>query len=256
MVHTSRSFFRRFWLILMLLPSVQCTNKPLKLIDGKSVAITPALQSDQEVDAMIAPYKSDLDAEMSQVINEAEMDLRAYRPESELGNVLADLVLQTAQDSMAVKTKKPVDFALLNKGGIRTNIPKGPITVGLVYEVMPFENTMVVVTLSGERTQKLFEQVSDNGGEPISGARLLVHSDGSREVWIQGEPLDPTRSYRIVTSDYLAKGGDRMTFFQDPQEIHHLDVKIRTAIIGGFRQKAENHQTISATLEGRIIYEN
>lgn len=95
-------------------------------------------------------------------------------------------------------------------GGIRASLPQGDITYGDVLNVAPFENHICFLTLSGEKTLQLFQEIAARGGEGVShSVRMVVSKDGTlKSVTVQGVPVDPQMTYRIATLDYLAQGND------------------------------------------------
>ena len=111
---------------------------------------------------------------------------------------------------------READICLLNNGGLRTTLPKGNITKGRIFELMPFENELVVLTISGEKTQGLFDFLARVNGMPLAGAEMGIDNKNPVSIIIGGEAFDPGKTYRVLTSDYLAEGGDKMRFFLDP----------------------------------------
>ncbi len=192
-----------------------------------------------EVDAIvnfINPYKQGIDKEMNRNLSfcEAELNKSDGGLESSLGNLMADAVLLESNKIFEKRTSKKIDFCLLNHGGIRSHLPAGPVTVRSAYSIMPFENETVVLKLSGKQVESLIKfLVRKNRAHPISGLRIQVESEGW-EAKIQDQAFDPTRSYYVVTSDYLQQGGDDMAFLKNPEEIHVLDYKIRNILIDYF----------------------
>jgi 2',3'-cyclic-nucleotide 2'-phosphodiesterase (5'-nucleotidase family) len=85
---------------------------------------------------------------------------------------------------------KPVDVAITNNGGIRTSFPEGNITLGNVYEVMPFDNELVVITLSGETMKKVIDYLAQ-WKDAQSGLKLVIDKTTNKptEVLIGGKPL-------------------------------------------------------------------
>ena len=124
----------------------------------------------------------------------------SYIEESPIGNLLADLLREAVPAA---------DLALQNGGGLRSDIPAGPLTYGGIYEVAPFDNRLAVVTMRGATLRALL--ADDYGGThsaflSISGMHVKVRCEGGRAV-IQ-TPIDDAREYKVVTTDFLADGGD------------------------------------------------
>ena len=242
--------------VFLLLFLGQCaSHKQLKYSELKNTQIDSTLVDDSAIDSIVEPFKKELDRQMNVVLNQADTDLENHRPESKLGNLVADLSLDVANQYYQPDDKQTIDFCLLNTGGLRTSIPKGPITLSTAFQVMPFENELVVITLSSEKVKELFGYLADKGGEPISGATMIIQDSEPFNVLINGKPINESKNYKVVTSDYLARGGDKMYFFSDPINSEKVGIKLRDAIILYFNQQAENGKTINSKLDGRIKYE-
>ena len=206
-------------------------------------------------DSIIKPYKIEKDKQMDVVLNTSDSDLESGRPESKLGNLITDLSIVIANSYYKPTDGLNIDFCLMNNGGLRTSIPKGPITMGLAFEVMPFENQLVVLTLSSEKTHELFEYLAQKGGDPISNAVVGIKEDQPVNIMINKQPFESDRSYKVLTTDYLARGGDKMNFFFDPIAYELVGIKLRDAMIEYFENMAVQNKTIDANIEGRIYYE-
>src|SRR5690606_33834419 len=137
-------------------------------------------------------------------------------PEGALGNFAADAMRTVAAEALG----EPVDIAVTNNGGLRVPIPEGPITVGALFELMPFENALVLLTLSGTQVDSLAGQIARIGGEPVAGLTFTIEEPSRRavDVRVNGEPVDPGRLYRVVTSDYLADIGGGLPVLSEYRE--------------------------------------
>lgn len=212
-------------------------------------------QPDAEATAFLAPYKIKVDSLMSPVVGEVDHYMSAQRPESDLSNLLADILVWSGQ----LYNERP-DFGVYNMGGIRAAIAKGKVTYGDVLDVAPFENKICFLTLSGEKTLELMRQIARRGGEGVShGIQLVITPDGQmKSAKLNGQPISADRSYRIATLDYLAQGNDQLEAFQSktqvvsPQEEHN---NIRYIICKYFRDQAQQGHAVSSRVEGRIKVE-
>ena len=220
----------------------------LASIEKHSTQVQPG-EIDNDMDAVIAPYRDKLQASMDEVIGQCAKTMIKERPESTLGNWFGD-----ALKTMADRTSsKPVDFAVQNFGGIRvSNLVKGPVRVGTIYELMPFDNYLVIVSLDSSALLKLINQMASSDGWPISKEATYVIRDGQAEnLRIDGRPVDGTRMYRIAMPDYIANGGDNCDFLKDyPQE--QSGELIRDGLIQFVRDETKAGHPLSAALDGRI----
>ncbi len=199
------------------------------------------------INEMIAPYKSQLDEEMNQVIGTIGMELIKTKPESTLGNWLADLL----QEEVSKVVQQKVDFTIQNYGGIRIpSIPPGPINRGKVFELMPFDNLAVVVELDANHTRKFIHLMAEDGGWPISKELSYTIENGkAKKIRIDGQPVEDGRIYRVGMPDYIANGGGNADFLKDKNRIQ-TPYLIRDLIIKHIQDHASTPQ--KATLDGRI----
>lgn len=208
--------------------------------------------SDPEIAAFIAPYQAELNSEMNKVIAVSAIAMEKNQPEGLLGNFVADLALYITNDNTAA-TK--ADFCLLNNGGLRTTLPRGDITIKRVYELMPFENELVILTLDGPTTQLLIEFIAKKGGMPVSGIKMGIRDQQPVNVLINDQPFDIAEKYNVVTSDYLANGGDNLAFLVSAEERSFVGIKVRDAIIQYMEEQHRAGNQLDARLDSRIYHE-
>lgn len=204
--------------------------------------------SDAHLEAVIRPYRDSMQAEMKQVLVISDTVLTKSMPESDLGNILAEILLDKSQKY----THRKVDIAVINFGGIRINqLPKGNITNENAFELMPFDNKIVLLEIDGATLQGLFDKMASTGGTPIAGARYLIDNKKATHITIQGKPLDPTVKYTVSISDYLANGGDNLDVLKPIPQIA-TGVLLRDAFIEGFRDMNAKGQHLKSMKDGRV----
>jgi 2',3'-cyclic-nucleotide 2'-phosphodiesterase (5'-nucleotidase family) len=203
----------------------------------------------EELAELVAPYKAQLDSKMGVVIGQLDVELLKERVESNMGNWYTDIILEEAN----LLSDKKVDFAMQNYGGLRSNsIAAGDITVRTIYEVMPFENTLVTADLSGEKVITLFDYIAEYGGAPISkGVKFEIKDGKAINISIDGKPIDLKRNYRVAVSDYIANGGDDSNIFNGAS-LQEYDLLQRDALINHIKRDTENGIIQTAKKEGRI----
>ena len=202
--------------------------------------------------AFLAPYKQKVDSVMGPVLGEVARDMYAKRPESELSNLLPDILMYMAKDY----GENP-DFSVYNVGGIRSALAKGKVTFGDVLDVAPFENKISFVTLTGDKVMELFRQIAAKGGEGVShGVELVITKDDRLvSAKLNGKEIDPEAKYRITTIDYLVQGNDQLTAFKSGTDINSpKDEKYnsRYIIAEYFRKMTQQGKVVDASVEGRI----
>ena len=228
----------------------------LQKIDTKRLVVTDSLDANDSISAFIAPYKKR--------VNEVLDSALAYAPlaitktdgvlNTSAGNLLADIVLQRGRPIFESRTGKNIDFTLLNHGGIRAIISSGKVSARTAYEVMPFENTIVVVGLKGKAVRDLISfVVREDRPHPIAGIQIIVDKEKSLQaVNIGGEPFNENQMYYVATSNYLASGGDSMVFFKNGTDIIETDYLIRNAILDHFKEV----DTLKAAVDDRFMQLN
>jgi len=219
--------------ILLLLACNPTYN--MQSVENKIIEVN--INADSTALAIIAPYQKGIEKEMNEVLSYTKINLTKKGTESLLGNFVTDLCLNYADAHMCV----------MNNGGLRTTIDKGPISRGKLYELMPFDNELVVLELDKEDYLGLLDYICKRGGEPFSGINITMDKEGN--VLSNSWPVnfENNEKVKVITSDYLANGGDKMSFFQNKEQ-YKVGLKLRDAII----DHCTKTDTITATLDGRI----
>ena len=218
---------------------VPVTSQPV----GKTQAEDPAIA------ALIAPYHDKVTAQMTEVLGTAPQPLVKNAGENPLSNFVADLQRERA----SAELKQPIALGVMTNGGLRAGFAAGPVTLGSVFELMPVENELVVLDAPGPVVQQLFDYAA-HIKMAISGATYTVTFDGMpKDIRIGGQPFDvnDARTYPIAISDYLATGGDNLSFFKALTP-RHTNVLLRTAIADHVRALTKAGQPVSARVEGRV----
>jgi len=207
-----------------------CHTKPLVSNVEESHYVVNKNEIDSSIYKAINPYKKNHDEQMTKVIAQSEGAFLKADVESTLGNFFCDAVMLQTKKALG-KDSSMLDVAVFNKGGLRNSLPKGNITVGNIFELMPFDNEVVLLKLSGAQFKDMLEKIVEKGGIPIGGMRMTIHGTKAIDVTINGKPFDETKNYWVVTSDYLANGGDNYTFFKNALERKPMNVLLRNVMI-------------------------
>lgn len=223
----------------------------------QNITVSDSLyEIDSQIVRMYLPYKNILEKDMSRVISVSEKEMIKDKPESGLTNLLADLMLEEGKlEVMRKNLKIQPQISFLNYGGLRTGLPKGEITVGKIFELMPFENEMVFIQLSGAQLQQFFDIVAGHGGESVSGVRFVISEEKAKNILVNGEKLDAAKKYWLVTNDYAANGGDGLEILTQNSEMISTGLKIRDLIISNFERRKLNGEVLNEKLDGRIANE-
>lgn len=218
--------------LLVFIALFSCKVKQISDYSGTNYPMGDTTFVSHDLDSLVLPYKVEMDSKMDKVIGFSEHALTNYAPESPLGNFVADVVYQAGY-SYATKNQLELtqinSMCLINFGGLRAPINAGDITIGHIYELMPFDNEIVIVKLQPTHVKLMLTYLFKKHGQPLSNAKALLASDKNR-LDIGGVPYDFDKDLYVITSDYLAKGGDKMDFLTSSKMIQ-TGVLMRDALL-------------------------
>lgn len=194
------------------------------------IAVDTSVPSDPSLEELIEPYRQVFHSRMGEELAHCPASFRTGRPEGNMGALIADILLESARSASG----QAVDAAITNNGGLRISWAPGVITLGLVYELMPFDNELVLLRLDAAQMQSLAGEIADRGGEPISGMELVLAGNRLMDVRVGSAPIED-RDYWVATTDYLADGGGGMPTLWEPLEMRKVGVLLRDAIVDAVR---------------------
>jgi len=245
-----KAFTRSLIFLLLLSGCTKVYHPTRSTASYSSINPTDYPAIDTATDNIIKPYREKLETEMNRVIGHFEITMKKEKPESLLGNMLADAVYELS-DSL-YKTGK-LDGALLNFGGIRLpEVVRGPFNYGTLFQLLPFENNIVILSLKGYKLKDLLDKIAENGGWPVSKQiRFRIENKIARDILIDGKPLELDKIYQIAMPDYVANGGDNCEMIcQEPRVA--IDLLLRDALYQYIMKKEAAGIQITASLDGRI----
>lgn len=229
------------FLVSGLLFSCKQQQVELTQIQGQQITISDSIPSNDTLESFIKPYRDRVSEEMSRPLSYApfSMDKSQGDLNTAIGNMMADAVMEMAGPVFESRTTEKLDIVLLNHGGIRSAIGQGTITVGTAFQVMPFENEVVVATLRGEAIKQMVTYlVAEQVAHPLAGIKITIDQKNQEtHVLVNDQPVADNKLYHVATNDYLYEGGDRMDFFSQSINKTVLDYKIRNLLIDYFEQK-------------------
>ena len=218
-----------------------------KIANIELIEVNGSLQHDA-MENLIAPYKAEKEESMSVIIGESEETITVGKPESKLTNLIADILLTEARKYIA-----DTDMAVTNIGGIRRPLYEGNITIGDVFEILPFDNSLLVFEYKGSDILALADAIAQKGGESISGMSLTINGEKAENVKINGQPIDSAKIYKVVTTDYLSWGNDQLEPLANYINSTPLNMMMRDAMFDYVTCATINNQKISAKTDNRII---
>ena len=242
--------FRAFalWLFAFFAAYALAQTSPRGAFSFRRVEVTDCLDSVPSAEAagIVAPYKAKVDSLMSPALGLSRVCMSASRPESLLGNWVADVLVEGG----TATGLDPADMGLINIGALRSNMPEGIVRQGDIMLIAPFEDCIVVLELKGSRLLRLMQDIAAVGGEGVSsGVRMQITPDGRLlSATIDGAEIDPKRIYTVATIDYLAEGNDGMHALCRARKRHNIGIPLRDIMM----EYVLKHRVIDSKMEGRI----
>jgi len=215
-------------------------NFELRSIESRMIPLAN-VQPDPAIERLLAGFEARLNEKLQMVVGQAAGDLsRSTAEESHIGNLVAD----------AVRERTGTSIVLINAADARTGIPKGPITSRTLFEVLPSQNTLVTMRLSGAQIKRILGRAVMN----VSGVRVKLHAskpEGKRLLSARlddGSPIRDKEFYTVTTNDFLLMGGDGFIEFADGVDVEDTGILIRDAVAEHIARLG----TVAPRLDGRI----
>lgn len=232
---------RKYFVLFLTFTAVTSCQKHFSpsRIEGKKIPITASQEMDSTVDRVIQPYRAHIEKELSEVLayNPETLDKSKGKWQTNIGNFMADITLERTNRVLKLRNLPLAQVCILNHGGIRSILPKGNVTARSAYEIMPFENSSVVIALKGTQLVEMANYIiSEKKPHPLAGLTFTIQNNAATQLKVQGQPLDEKMTYFVATSDYLSNGGDNMSFFKKGIETIDVDYKIRNILIDYFKE--------------------
>jgi 2',3'-cyclic-nucleotide 2'-phosphodiesterase (5'-nucleotidase family) len=221
--------------------------------------VDSSISSDPAVEKMLTAYSPKV-RELDAIIGNLKGELRkGGTGAGSIGNFVADGMRAQA----SLKLGQPIDFAMMNSGGLRRNsISEGILRSRDIFELLPFENALVTLELTGEQLKRLLAVVISSR-EAQSGARIVYFTKADRTSEIASarlrdasgveKEIDPAAIYRVVTIDYIVNvGGDRYAILREGKNLRPLGITIRDAMIAHVKSETAAGRDIKPNLDGRF----
>ncbi len=236
---------RRLLIFLLVVPALAFAQREVK---STRLELTSALDEkpDSAAISLLNHYREAVDSIVSPVVGRSDTMMTPGRPESLLGNWVADAMMDFSDFDSGGRA----DLGIVNVGSLRASVPVGEVTRGDVMLIIPFQDNLAVAYLKGSDLLALMSEIALAGGEAVSHeVRITMTPDGRlKEVSVSGQPIEEERTYRVVTLDYLAEGNDRLPSFAKAGRVEIGDQCIRDILVESVRRSG----VITSSLEGRI----
>jgi len=238
--------------LLFSLSSLLVAQSPS--VKAEVIPVTVSIPEDVEIQKVIAPLAAEIKASFDLPLVQAPQGLfRGRRGEENLLGYWVSDVMRGAAEAV---TGRPVRLAITNAGGLRSNLRPGLLKVADIFELMPFENELVVIELTGaEVIQVVTESIVRRGGEPCSGVKAVV--EGTPEAatftitWADGSPIDPAATVYVATSDYLYGGGDSIPTLKKGRKPFTTGLTLRQILLDECARLAKEKKDLVAPAPGR-----
>jgi 2',3'-cyclic-nucleotide 2'-phosphodiesterase (5'-nucleotidase family) len=255
---------KRYYKFLILFTAysiliLSCQSYKIVDVNSSIIDIDKNILEEEFEEIELSKYRDSISKEMDKVINHCSIAMEVGCPEGLLGNFISDLAILYIRKNFPENEFNP-DFCILNNGGFRSTLNEGPITIGDIFQIMPFDNHLLILEIKGEEMNDLIKYIKDKSttnisrksGVPLSGIRLKISGDKVSRCMVSNKMYDPLKTYRILTTNYLASGGDDMVFLKNCKTLYNTKLLLRDVIIRYIEELGKNNININAQFDGRV----
>lgn len=210
-----------------------------------------AVAPDSALTAMVTRWNREVSVLAAEPVGHNAVRLTRTRGgESTVGDLVTD----------AMRAEVAADIAMQNTGGLRADLPEGLVTKGSIFEIMPFENTIVTMDLTGAQVRRAIEEgLRGERVTQLSGLKYefaFDRPDFQRLVSItraDGTPLDDTKTYKVAVNNFMAEGGDDYAALKQGKNTVDTSINVRDALERFVREKCKDGKPLEYRIEGRIV---
>ena len=255
---------KRYYKFLILFTAysiliLSCQSYKIVDVNSSIIDIDKNILEEEFEEIELSKYRDSISKEMDKVINHCSIAMEVGCPEGLLGNFISDLAILYIRKNFPENEFNP-DFCILNNGGFRSTLNEGPITIGDIFQIMPFDNHLLILEIKGEEMNDLIKYIKDKSttnisrksGVPLSGIRIKISGDKVSRCMVSNKMYDPLKTYRILTTNYLASGGDDMVFLKNCKTLYNTKLLLRDVIIRYIEELGKNNININAQFDGRV----
>ncbi|HKJ44497.1 MAG TPA: 5'-nucleotidase [Balneolales bacterium] len=208
------------------------------------ITIDSTITPDSTIAAYLGPYRKHVNQLMDKVIGKSSGIFTKNKPEGTLGNLVADAVRVEASLLM----KKNIDISVITNSSIKYRLPRGNITMRMVYDIMPYNNKLVILKLNGRQIKDMADEIARSGGEPVSGIRMNIKDGKATDILIGRHILNDQQIYTVATNDYMANGGGDLAALWNPISRYDKQLSIRKAI----EEYINDRSVVTPITDGRV----
>lgn len=247
---------KTIWITVAVVLLLSCNQQyRITEMSGTIVEMNSSFDAhpEREMQTLVQSYKTELDRKMNVVIGKSAQFMDYKRPESLLTNLTSDVMKAYGDEHLP----GGADMGVMNVHGHRATLPAGDITIGNLYEIYSFDNTITFLDLKGSDLKKMFDAYARIGGAGISSnVKLVIEKNKIKNVTIDGKTIDNDKIYHIVTLDYLAEGNDNMSAFRNAVTNVNTGVTLRDVMIDWVQEQTRRGDEVESVLDRRIVVRN
>lgn len=240
------------WLLVLCTSLLALSCGPVlrpSSVSYEDYRISPSLPADSALVSLVQPYRDQVSAQMNEVVGQVSGRLEKKQPNCDLGNFMADAMRISGSRVYGIN----IDVAFVNYGGIRLNeLNEGPITRGKVFELMPFDNLLLVQQIKGSTLRAFLDMTASRNGWPVSGLTYGIREGQATDIRVGGKDLDNEALYYVANSDFVINGGDNMVSLKSIPALNK-GYLVRDAILEYVRQLAAEGKPVVSP-ETRVFH--
>ena len=245
------------FLVSIILLSVSCRQPQSYSISAFHLLlqVTDSIIPDKDLEEFIRPYNDSLTSYLNRKIGVNEIELKSFKPDSPLSGLIADIMLEKGRELLLSVNESEYNLpsiAIINTGGVRAALKKGDVTIKNIYEILPFENVLVALLMTGEDMEDLFKHLARSHGDGLSGATCDFTTSGMENIMVNGEKFSKDKQYWVFAPDYLAAGGNRYVVFSKALKQIESDLKLREIVIEYINNLNDNNRPLCHIHNTRI----
>jgi 2',3'-cyclic-nucleotide 2'-phosphodiesterase (5'-nucleotidase family) len=223
------------------------------------IGVDSTVGVDSVILKFIKPYTDSIKGVMNEIIGYNPKPMIAQKPESPLSNFVTDLVFEAGKEYLKNQNIQEGEIlCVINVKGLRAPLSQGEITTRHIFEIMPFENKLVVVKMDAANLMVLFDHIAKSNGDGLAGASFSITNNKAKKILVNGQPVDDNKIYWVITSDYLADGGDGYSVFKS-SDVHLVsDEKVRELIVAHIQNLTKQNLDVDydKTIRITVLNEN
>lgn len=250
-----------FFALLFLITSCN-SHKTVTFSGGQNIIVhrdSIIAKQNNYISSFLQPYHDSLTIKMSKAIVAIDTLFSNQYTIGNLGNLTADYMLEFGNNyfkTHSLQSKSNIeqycDFAVLNNGSLRNGLSPGNISLGDIFEAMPYENILVIIQLTGAQTDSLFQHIAFKNGAYLANASCTINNNKAENISINGSRFDSRRSYILAINDYMAVGGDGYSICKHAKPLWNTGITVREALIQGLQNEYNSTKTVNPRPQPRI----